>query len=96
MCTSDETVLTTTSMTTVSVSTRKAQSTSRLPDWMKRSTGTVKASPSPMATEKKATQDRTAEITSRPDVTYSDAAAPIERPPRPAIRKPRSGRKTMR
>src|SRR5690606_24379027 len=36
-----------------------------------------------------------AETTSRPEVTYSDALAPIERPNRPAIRKPASGRKTM-
>ena len=48
-----------------------------------------------MATVKKATQERSAETTSRPEVIYSDALAPIERPNRPAIRKPMSGRKTI-
>ena len=50
-------MLTTTSMTTVSVSMRSAQSACRLPDSMKRSTGTVNTSPSPNPTEKNATQD---------------------------------------
>jgi hypothetical protein len=95
MWTSAETVLTTTSMTTVSVSMRNDQATSSVPDWMKRMTGTVNASPSPKPTVKKATHDRTAAITRNPEVMYSLALAPIEAPSRPAIRKPKSGRKTM-
>jgi len=55
----------------------------------------VKASVSPKPTLKKAIHDSTAAITRKPDVMYSLALAPIERPNRPAIRKPRSGRKTM-
>ena len=82
-------------MTTVSVSMRSAQSADRLPAWMKRSTGTVNGSPSPKATMKKAIHDNTAAITRKPEVMYSDALAPIAPPPKPAIRKPRSGRKTM-
>ena len=95
MWTSADTVLTTTSITTVSVSMRNAQSTDSPPAWMKFRTGTVNASVSPKPTVKKATHDSTAEITRKPEVTYSDALAPIEPPNRPAIRKPRSGRKTM-
>ncbi len=88
-------MLTTTSMTTVSVSMRSAQATSSPPDWMKRSTGTVNASPSPKPTVKKASHDSAAAMMRKPEVIYSDAFAPIERPNRPAIRKPRSGRKTI-
>jgi hypothetical protein len=95
MCTRAETVLTTTSMTTVSVSMRSAQAACRSPESMKRITGTVKAWVSGKATVMKAIHDRTATITIRPEVTNSDALAPIERPNRPAIRKPRRGRKTM-
>jgi hypothetical protein len=43
----------------------------------------------------KAIHDRTAAITRKPDVTYSLALAPMERPNRPATRNPISGRKTM-
>ena len=42
-----ETVVTTTSMTTVSVSMRSDQSASIVPEWIHVRTGTVKASPSP-------------------------------------------------
>ena len=38
---------------------------------MKRSTGTVKTSPSPKATMKKAIHDSTAAITRKPEVMYS-------------------------
>src|SRR5262245_39454675 len=95
MWTSDDTVLTTTSITTVSVSMRNAQSTDTPPAWMKRSTGTVKGSLSLKATRKKAIHDSTAQTTRKPDVMYSQARAPICEPPRPAIRKPMSGRKTI-
>ncbi len=71
MWTSADTVLTTTSITTVSVSMRSAQSADRPPAWMKRSTGTVNTSPSPKATMKKAIHDSTAAITRKPEVTYS-------------------------
>ena len=85
-------------MTAVSVSMRKAHSTSMPPDWIQRSTVTLITSPgSPWAsaTVKKTIQDRMATTIIRPVVTYSDALAPIERPNRPAIRKPISGRKTI-
>ena len=58
-------------MTTVSVSMRSAQSADRPPDWMKRSTGTVKTSASPKPTVKKAIHDSTAAITRKPEVMYS-------------------------
>ena len=48
-----------------------------------------------LQTVKNAIQERTALITRKPEVMYSQARAPIERPNRPAIKKPRSGRKTM-
>src|SRR5918995_2907887 len=95
MCTSADTVLTTTSMTTVSVSIRSAQSACRLPDSMKRSTVVVKISVSLKPTLKKAHHDSNAQITRKPDVMYSDAFAPSDVPNRPTIRKPSSGRKTM-
>ena len=96
MWTNAETVLTTISMTTVSVSMRNSQLADSAPDWMKVSTGTLKASTSPSPTVMKAYHDSTAETTSRPDVTYSEALAPICEPKRPAIRKPTRGRKTIR
>jgi hypothetical protein len=97
MWTSADTVLTTTSMTTVSVSMRSAQDASSPPDWIQRSTGTVNraASPWPKPTVKKATHDSTAAITRKPEVMYSDALAPSDVPNRPTIRKPSRGRKTM-
>src|SRR5688572_27027691 len=95
MCTRVETVLTTTNMTAVSVSTRKAHSTSKLPDWIQRSTETLIISSSPRATWKKTNQESAAVTSIRPLVTYSDALAPICVPRRPAIRKPIRGRKTI-
>ena len=69
-------MLTTTSITTVSVSIRSAQSAASAPEWMKVKTGTVKASPSPSATWKKATQERIAETTSSAEVISSAAREP--------------------
>ncbi len=88
-------MLTTISMTAVSVSTRIAQLTSRLPEVMKERSGTVNASPLPMATVKKAIQDKSAAMTMKPQVISSDPFAPMERPNSPAIRKPISGRNTI-
>jgi hypothetical protein len=62
---------------------------------MKDRTCTRNASPSPSATLKKTIHDRIAAMTRKPDVTYSDAFAPMPSPKRPAIKKPISGRKTM-
>ena len=66
MWTSDETVVTTTSITTVSVSTRKAQSTESVPELNQESTGTRSTRPSPSPTVMKATQERIAETTRTP------------------------------
>ena len=88
--------MTTTSITAVSVSTRSAQSifseptVSQLP-----STGTV-ASAWPSPYWKKTIQASAAATKSRLVVTISEGRSPISRPKRPAIRKPRSGRKTIR
>src|SRR5690606_9821288 len=82
-------------MTAVSVSTRKAHSTSRPPDWIQRSTLTLIISVSPSATWKNTIQDSTLATIMKPEVTYSDAFAPMAFPPRPAMRKPISGRKTI-
>src|SRR5690606_22898993 len=43
----------------------------------------------------KTIQEKTAATTMKPEVTYSEAFAPIWLPASPAIRKPNSGRKTM-
>ncbi|MNJ04816.1 hypothetical protein D3C73_1657510 [compost metagenome] len=56
---------------------------------------TSPGSPWASATEKKTIHDRTATTIIRPVVTYSEALAPIDRPNRPAIRKPIRGRKTI-
>ena len=88
-------MVTTTSITTVSVSMRNAQSATMLPEAMKVATCTVRGPASEKPTVISAIQDRTAATIRKPEVMYSLAAAPIERPPKPAISAPRSGRKTM-
>src|SRR5271165_6546459 len=94
MCTTKETVVTTTSITAVSVSMRSAQATASLPEVNQLAIGTCASAPP--ATWKNAIQDRTKQIPRNPVVTYSAPRAPIQRPKRPAIRKPKSGRKTIR
>src|SRR4029077_14459330 len=66
------------------------------PDWIQRKTSTL-IGPwgSPSATVKKAIQESAAATIKKPLVTYSEALAPIERPKRPAINAPISGRKTI-
>ena len=85
---------TTTSITTVSVSTRKAQSTCSVPTVNQFATWT-RVAPSPNPTWKKAIHDRRAEIPTSTVVTSSAGRAPSWRRNRPATRLPRSGRKTM-
>ena len=86
--------MTTTSITAVSVSMRKAQSTRRSAEASQVATWT-RVVPCPKPTWTKATQDSAAEISSSVVVTISEARAPISRPKRPAIRKPIRGRKTI-
>jgi hypothetical protein len=69
MCTSAETVVTTTSITAVSVSTRKAQSAAMPPERMKSSTCTLYVC-SWMATSKNANHDSKAEIIRNAVVRY--------------------------
>src|SRR5579863_3612542 len=85
-------------MTTVSVSIRKAQSTCSLPEVSQLATGMTCAWSSwpNTPTLKKAIQERKAQMPSRIVVTSSELRSPIWRPNRPATRKPRSGRKTIR
>jgi hypothetical protein len=90
-------VLTTTSITAVSVSTRSAQSTCiEPPDWIQRITATLIVSVGVAADvdEDDPGQARRTMIM-KPVVTYSEALAPIEVAERPAIIAPISGRKTM-
>jgi hypothetical protein len=76
MWTSDDTVVTTTSITTVSVSMRNAQSTDSVPDENQLSTWTRSASLSPKPTVKNAIHERRAEMTRSPDVMTSAAREP--------------------
>ena len=97
MCTSAETVFTTTSITTVSVSMRSAQSASSEPDWIKRNTGTVKASPvaeMPTLIEGHPGQQRRRHQEARGDV-FGRLGADASCRTGPTIRKPSSGRKTI-
>src|SRR5208337_4703259 len=73
---------------------RSAQSTVSLPEVNHSPTGICAVAPP--ATWKKAIHDRTNETASSPVVTSSAPRAPIQRPSTPAIRKPKSGRKTIR
>src|ERR1700722_4812086 len=91
--TRNDTVVTTTSMTAVNVSMRKAQVATSLPE-VNQLPITTWAS-APPATMTKAIQERTKQTPSRPVVTYSAPRAPIQGPKMPAMRKPRSGRKTI-
>ena len=95
MWTSDETVFTTTSMTSVSRSMRSDHDTSRPPDCIHWNSVMRRVSDSPKPKLMKAIHDRTAAATRKAEVVYSDALAPIALPNRPAIRKPASGRRTM-
>src|SRR4051794_18412551 len=97
MCTRNDTLVTTTSMTTVSVSMCSDHGTDILPTVIQLATGTTKPCESePKPTEKKATHDRKHEKPSRPVVTFSAVRGSMLRRNRPAIRKPISGRKTIR
>ncbi len=69
-------MVTTTSMTTVSVSTRKAQSTCMAPEVNQVSTLIDCIGCSPKPTEMKATQERIAETNNRPVVTSSATREP--------------------
>src|SRR5208282_3994996 len=76
---------------------RSAQATTSLPDVSQLATGTISACSSwPAPMEKKAIQESSALTASRLVVTSSEARGPICGPRRPAIRKPMSGRKTIR
>ena len=94
-CTSDDTPVTTTSITAVMVSTRMVQSTAKLPEWIQGSTGMIWVAPPPSATVVKAMTDSAADTNRKPVVTSSDARAPMMRPNRPAMAEPMMGRKTM-
>ncbi len=82
-------------MTAVSVSTRSAQSTFRMPEVIQlASTGAVKGAPV-KPTRQNTVQDSRHEMNSSVVVTISLGRGPNWRPNRPAIRKPRRGRKTI-
>src|SRR5690606_36561533 len=97
---------TTTSITAVSVSTRRIQSSSRPPEWIHSSTETLSTSacsapcaPSAAggANQKpvKTIQLSTAAAISNPVVMYSLVRCPMSRPSSPAISAPISGKKTI-
>ncbi len=69
-------MLTTTSMTTVSVSTRSAQSTDSVPEVNQLNTGMRVASAPPSQKPTNATHDSTAAMTRKPDVTSSAGREP--------------------
>ena len=97
MWTRNDTVVTTTSMTTVSVSMYSDHGTLSLPTVSQFATGTTKPCGSePKPTEKNAIHDRKHEIPSRPVVICSAVRGSMVRRKAPAMRKPTSGRKTMR
>src|ERR1700687_3367284 len=75
MCTSDETVVTTTSITTVSGSMRSAHSECRSPKLMKEKKVTRASCPA-KPTSKKAYQDKTHAITRKVEVTSSAISDP--------------------
>src|SRR5580700_8129789 len=75
MCTSEEMVVTTTSITAVSESMRSAQSAFKSPKVMNENIGT-RASWPPKPTSKKAYQDSTQAITSNVEVISSAAREP--------------------
>ncbi len=89
-----DTTVTTSTITAVRVSQRRAQFASKLPDAIQVSTSTVKVRP-PIATSQKATNANTEETIMAPQVTICAPRSPMTRPPKPAIRAPTSGRKTI-
>ena len=88
-------MVTTTSMTAESPSSRIDQSETNSPTWMKGARVRVKGCSPPQVHWAKTTQDRTADRTRRPVVTAWDARAPSRDPNRPASRAPTRGPKTM-
>ena len=94
MCTSADTVVTTTNITAVSVSMRNAQLMSSSPEVIQRSI-TTRAVSCSKPTRQNTIHDSTHETISRLVVTSSEPRAPITRPNRPAMRQPMAGRKTM-
>src|SRR5687768_1482694 len=83
-------------MTAVSVSTRRLQSTWRLPERIHSSTGTTVASLAPDRKPRKIGHDSAQLMNSAPVVIALAGTLPIARPPRPAVSAASSGRKTMR
>ena len=88
-------MVTTTSITAVSVSTRSAQSTWSTPEVIQLARTGAEKEPPLSPTRKKVIQEKKQEMKSSEVVTISLARSPIRRPSRPATRKPRRGRKTI-
>src|SRR3546814_3647866 len=85
-----ETVVTTTSITAVSASTRSAQAICMLPELIQSNTGTTVAVAVPERYEKKIGQDSAHATNSAPVVTAFAATLPSARLPSPAITAARS------
>ena len=86
---------TTTSITAVNVSILSDQSTCNAPEVNQLPISETVAGAVPRATWMKTIQDNSAETNKRLVVTISEGRAPIRQPKGPAIKNPKSGRKTI-
>src|SRR3546814_14396057 len=95
-CASADTVVTTTSITAVSASTRRAQSNVSEPDCTQFATGTTSAAASPATKERKIGQLSAHEMNSAPVVSDLATVLPSMRLPSPDTMAANKGKKTKR